>query len=131
MRVPAVLGSSAMADGRMAAATRTTPRNRNMTLTLLSRFPTWRQLAVALQHPQALHSHEWPLAQLLPPAQGGPKSLAVAARRAGSGAVFDTALHSAGEQRLRLSRSLASTLSPLARSAVRLCVREVYDQVTT
>src|ERR1017187_4258208 len=101
-----------------------------MTLTLLSRFPTWRQLAVALQHPQALHSHEWPLARLLPPAQGGPKSLAVAARRAGSGAVFDTALHSAGEQRLRLSRSLASTLSPLARSAVRLCVREVYDQVT-
>src|SRR5665811_1963330 len=53
-----------------------------MTLTLLSRFPTWRQLAVALQHPQALHSHEWPLARLLPPAQGGPKSLAVAARKA-------------------------------------------------
>src|SRR5664280_3876645 len=29
------------------------------------------------------------------------------------------------------SRSLASTLSPLARSAVRLCAEEVYDQVTT
>ena len=72
-----------------------------------------------------------PLDRLPPLAQVGPKSLAAAARRAGSGAVFDTARYSAGEQRLRVSRSLASTLSPLARSAVRLCAEEVYDQVTT
>ena len=43
----------------------------------------------------------------------------------------DTARYSAGEQRLRVSRSLASRLSLLARSAVRLCAEEVYDQVTT
>jgi hypothetical protein len=47
------------------------------------------------------------------------------------GCVFDTARYSAGEQRLRVSRSLASMLSPLARSAVRLCAKEVYDKVTT